>query len=106
MCGIAGFIDGSVDRTAVIKSMTDAIIHRGPDAEGHWLDEESGVSLGHRRLSIRDLSPTGAQPMISASGRFVMVYNGEIYNVAELKEKMYGLKLKGTSDTEVLLEAF
>ena len=106
MCGIAGFIDGSVDRTAVIKSMTDAIIHRGPDAEGHWLDEESGVSLGHRRLSIRDLSPAGAQPMLSASGRYVMVYNGEIYNVEELKEKMYGLKLRGTSDTEVLLEAF
>ena len=67
MCGIAGFVDSSTDRMAVIKSMTDAIIHRGPDAEGFWLDENSGVTLGHRRLSIRDLSPGGAQPMVSAS---------------------------------------
>ena len=65
MCGIAGFVDSSIDRMAVIKSMTDAIVHRGPDAEGFWLDENSGVTLGHRRLSIRDLSPGGAQPMVS-----------------------------------------
>ena len=66
MCGIAGFVDSSIDRMAVIKSMTDAIVHRGPDAEGFWLDENSGVTLGHRRLSIMDLSPGGAQPMVSA----------------------------------------
>ena len=106
MCGIAGFIDGNVDRAGVLKSMTDALAHRGPDAEGFWLDKDSGVSLGHRRLSIRDLSETGAQPMISASGRFVIAYNGEVYNAEELKAKMPGVKYRGSSDTEVLLEAF
>ena len=106
MCGIAGFVDGGGDRMAVIKSMTDAITHRGPDAEGFWLDEHSGVTLGHRRLSIRDLSPGGAQPMVSASGRLVMVYNGEIYNADVIKESMPEVRLRGTSDTEILLEAF
>ncbi len=106
MCGIAGFVDSSIDTMAVIKSMTDAIVHRGPDAEGFWLDENSGVTLGHRRLSIRDLSPGGAQPMISASGRLVMVYNGEIYNADEIRERMPEVKLRGTSDTEILLESF
>ena len=106
MCGIAGFINGNVDRAGVLKSMTDALIHRGPDAEGFWLDDKSGVSLGHRRLSIRDLSENGAQPMISASGRFVIAYNGEVYNVDDLKAKMPDHKFKGSSDTEVLLEAF
>ena len=106
MCGIVGFVDGGGDRMAVIKSMTDAITHRGPDAEGFWLDEHSGVTLGHRRLSIRDLSPGGAQPMVSASGRLVMVYNGEIYNADVIKERMPEVRLRGTSDTEILLEAF
>ncbi|MBR3526081.1 MAG: asparagine synthase (glutamine-hydrolyzing) [Lachnospiraceae bacterium] len=110
MCGIAGFISERNDRAAVLKKMTDALIHRGPDAEGFWLDEQSGVSLGHRRLSIRDLSDTGAQPMSSADGRFVMVYNGEIYNAEELKGKLAeqseGLRFRGSSDTEILLEAF
>ncbi len=106
MCGIAGFIDGNVDRPEAIKKMTDRLTHRGPDAEGIWLDEKSGVSLGHRRLSIRDLSPLGAQPMISASGRLVMVYNGEIYNTDVLKAQMPGRTYRGSSDTEILLEAF
>ena len=110
MCGIAGFISERNDRAAVLKKMTDALIHRGPDADGFWLDEQSGVSLGHRRLSIRDLSDTGAQPMSSADGRFVMVYNGEIYNAEELKGKLAeqseGLRFRGSSDTEILLEAF
>ena len=110
MCGIAGFISERNDRAAVLKKMTDALIHRGPDAEGFWLDENSGVSLGHRRLSIRDLSDTGAQPMQSADGRFVLVYNGEIYNAEELKVKILEispeLKFRGSSDTELLLEGF
>ncbi len=110
MCGIAGFISERNDRAAVLKKMTDALIHRGPDAEGFWLDEHSGMSLGHRRLSIRDLSDTGAQPMQSADGRFVLVYNGEIYNAEELKAKILEispeLKFRGSSDTELLLEGF
>lgn len=112
MCGIAGFIAdswGRDQRTELINKMNNCLIHRGPDAEGIWLDEQSGATLGHRRLSIQDLSPCGAQPMMSHSGRFVMAYNGEIYNVEDLKT---GLKQaghdeiwRGTSDTEVLLEA-
>lgn len=112
MCGIAGFIsEFNIDkRTATIKSMTDRIVHRGPDAEGVWIDEASLVTLGHRRLSIIDLTETGSQPMVSASERFVISYNGEIYNTPELRKYLessgYDIKYRGTSDTEVLLEAF
>lgn len=112
MCGIAGFIANSWAwdrRTELIKQMNNSLIHRGPDAEGIWLDEQSGVTLGHRRLSIRDLSPCGAQPMLSHSGRFVMVYNGEIYNAEELQAGLeqagHAIDWRGTSDTEILLEA-
>ena len=80
MCGIAGFYNSRPDRLELIRAMTDRMRHRGPDAEGFWLDEHSGWTLGHRRLSILDLSESGAQPMLSASGRFVMSYNGEIYS--------------------------
>lgn len=112
MCGIAGFIAdswGRDQRTELINKMNDCLIHRGPDAAGIWLDEQSGVTLGHRRLSIRDLSPCGAQPMLSHSGRFVMVYNGEIYNAEDLKAGLekagHAIAWRGTSDTEILLEA-
>ncbi len=112
MCGIAGFIADSWgwdQRTELINKMNNCLIHRGPDAEGIWLDEQSGVTLGHRRLSIQDLSPCGAQPMMSHSGRFVMVYNGEIYNAKDLKagleQAWHDVAWRGTSDTEILLEA-
>jgi len=110
MCGIAGFFNKEIDNQATIKSMTDRMIHRGPDAEGFWFDENSGLVLGHRRLSILDLSENGAQPMVSASGRFVIAYNGEVYNADKIKADVLAaapeLVFKGTSDTEVILEAF
>jgi len=85
MCGIAGFV-GPGDRP-ILKRMTDAIRHRGPDAEGHWVDEAAGVFLGHRRLSIVDLSG-GAQPMWTRNGRIGVVFNGEIYNHEELRAEL------------------
>lgn len=110
MCGIAGFIDTSVRYPdQVLKGMTDAIIHRGPDDEGHWYDRDYGIALGHRRLSILDLSPAGHQPMHSISGRYVVVFNGEIYNHSLIRaelEKQTFINWRGHSDTEVMLEAF
>ncbi len=112
MCGIAGFWKKTEAReseaNATVRAMTSAIVRRGPDAEGAWFDLPRGVALGHRRLSIRDLSAAGGQPMISSDGRFAIVFNGEIYNVGELRillEKQGPLTLRGSSDTEVLLEA-
>lgn len=110
MCGIAGFVtntplDASA-RTSLV-AMTRAIGHRGPDDTGQWLDNDHGVALGHRRLAIIDLSPAGHQPMKSASGRYVIVYNGEIYNHNELRARLEREGLApnwvGRSDTEVLL---
>ncbi len=106
MCGIAGFV-GRGDRSD-LERMTDAIAHRGPDADGHWIEESTGVHLGHRRLSIVDLAG-GAQPMWTADGKIGVVFNGEIYNHAELRER---LKARGCafqtghSDTEVLLHGY
>lgn len=109
MCGIAGFYSDNIKRDQVIKAMTDRMRHRGPDAEGFWLDDHSGWTLGHRRLSILDLSASGAQPMLSASGRYVISYNGEIYNVSFLKDTLavrgFTTTFRGHSDTEILLEA-
>ncbi|MBQ9409010.1 MAG: asparagine synthase (glutamine-hydrolyzing) [Clostridia bacterium] len=109
MCGIAGFNNDCLPRAEVIRAMTDRMAHRGPDADGFWLDDQSGWTLGHRRLSILDLSESGAQPMISASGRFVISYNGEIYNAALLREKLlkggHVKAFRGHSDTEILLES-
>jgi asparagine synthase (glutamine-hydrolysing) len=88
--------------------MTLRIAHRGPDADGHWVPADTPVALGHRRLSILDLSPTGAQPMWSGQGRYVISFNGEIYNFRALRERLYsaGAAFRGTSDTEVLLAGF
>ncbi len=106
MCGIAGFV-GSGDR-ATLQRMTDAIRHRGPDAEGHWVEEIAGVFLGHRRLSIVDLA-CGAQPMWTRDGNLGVVFNGEIYNHAELRAELQqsGADFQSDhSDTEVLLHAY
>ncbi len=96
------------DAESVLRFMTDAIAHRGPDDSGSWLDPETGVALGHRRLSILDLSVLGHQPMRSDDGRFQMVFNGEIYNFAELRRDLEGQghAFRGHSDTEVMLAAF
>ncbi|AWM28352.1 asparagine synthase (glutamine-hydrolyzing) [Sinorhizobium fredii] len=111
MCGIAGLIDhaqrGREEVAQILTRMTDALAHRGPDASGTWLDPEGRVGLGHRRLSIIDLSPTGAQPMHSSSGRYSIVFNGEIYGFLGLRAALEerGARFRGHSDTEVLLEA-
>lgn len=109
MCGIAGFCNRHKNWKRDIEIMKNRMAHRGPDAEGVWVDEAGEVVLGHRRLSILDLSPGGAQPMVSHSGRFVICYNGEIYNYKEVENRLRSdghlTALRGTSDTEVLLEA-
>ena len=112
MCGIAGFWrpenGAATAHLSALRRMTNALAHRGPDAFGHWIEPKFGVALGHRRLSIIDLSPTGAQAMHSASGRFIIVFNGEIYNFLPLRQELMtmGASFQGTSDTEVLLAAF
>lgn len=109
MCGIVGFWspDGLRvdDAHASLRAMAAQIRHRGPDDEGTWLDGEAGIALGFQRLAIIDLTSTGHQPMISASGRYVVVYNGEIYNFQELRRELesHGARFRGRSDTEVLL---
>lgn len=110
MCGIAGFLDPKnslIDPIDVVTGMTMRLKHRGPDDSGHWLSADRKVALGHRRLSIIDLSPTGHQPMASASGRFSIVFNGEIYNFLELRSTLvsHGHHFRGHSDTEVFLAA-
>jgi asparagine synthase (glutamine-hydrolysing) len=110
MCGIAGFWTPSSplsDAGAALRRMTGAIAHRGPDAEGYWQDAEAGLYLGHRRLSIIDLSTAGSQPMVSASGRWVITFNGEIYNFQDVRAELEddGVRFRGRSDTEVLVEA-
>ena len=109
MCGLTGFLTRSPtpDDAAVLDRMTSTLVHRGPDGSGTWSDPEAGLHLGHRRLAVIDLSDEGRQPMVSASGRFVVVYNGEIYNHPELGRELAGrgAAFRGTSDTEVLLAA-
>ena len=106
MCGIAGF-QGRFSEE-LLRAMTRRLAHRGPDDEGLFLEQASGIGLGHRRLSIIDLAPSGHQPMTDASGRYVIVFNGEIYNYRELGSglKVAGHVFRGGSDTEVLLELF
>jgi len=112
VCGIAGLVNpngagGEIALQTSITAMTRSLEHRGPDDEGLWLHAERGVALGHRRLSIVDLSPAGHQPMVSANGRFVIAYNGEIYNHQETRKELEALRVsfRGTSDTEVILES-
>lgn len=111
MCGLTGFWRPSgLDRgdEDVLRAMNNTLCHRGPDDAGYWTDGANGVALAHRRLSILDLSSEGHQPKQSASGRFMLVLNGEIYNFRDLREQLrsHGHSFKGTSDTEVLLAAF
>lgn len=110
MCGIAGFCNFKGNRKDNIERMKKRIYHRGPDAGGSFFSEDGQVTLGHRRLSIVDLSENGSQPMTSHSGRYVIAYNGEIYNYKKVADKLLREKkvnaFRGTSDTEVLLEAF
>ena len=108
MCGIVGFIDinkGSAT-VEVATRMAAAIAHLGPDDHGAWA--EDGVAFGHRRLSIVDLTPEGHQPKESHSGRFMITFNGEIYNFHELKDELVkrGHTFRGTGDTEMMLQAF
>lgn len=107
MCGITGFWDGKTkDKDRIVQAMADCIIYRGPDDSGAWSDLTSGLALAHRRLSILDLSPAGHQPMISACGRFILVFNGEIYNHNDLRTKLPDVFWRGHSDTETLLAGF
>lgn len=112
MCGIAGLLDSSLTgaedalRTQA-RAMSDAIAHRGPDGSGVWVDASAGLALGHRRLAIVDLTPSGAQPMQSEDRRWVISYNGEIYNAAEMRRapELSHVPWRGSSDTEVILES-
>lgn len=112
MCGIAGFLVAKglpEGATGLAARMANSLAHRGPDDSGVWLDGAAGVALAHRRLSILDLSPAGRQPMISACGRYEMVFNGEIYNHLQLRRELEqggaGVAWRGHSDTETLLAA-
>lgn len=113
MCGLAGFWSPSLpdDMEVVLRAMTDTIAHRGPDADGFFVDTSSGIALGHRRLAIIDMSPAGAQPMASRCERYQLAYNGELYNHLELRRQLSEecgreIHWRGHSDTETLLEAF
>ena len=115
MCGVAGFLmdsksSSSVNFDLITKKMTDSIKHRGPNDSGCWNNPSEGIALGHRRLSILDLSDAGHQPMESSNGRYVIAFNGEIYNHLQIRsdiEKNNGnISWRGHSDTETILSAF
>ena len=114
MCGVTGFLTAQTvsfeGLEAIASNMGNTIAHRGPDDSGAWADAQAGIVLGHRRLSIIDLSPAGHQPMASRSGRFVIAFNGEIYNHQDLRLEMhsagFSLAWRGHSDTETLLAGF
>lgn len=111
MCGFTGFLNraGFANGENVLRGMADVIVHRGPDSEGYWTDDDAGIALAHRRLAIVDLSAAGHQPMHSHDGRFVLSYNGEIYNHLDLRRELDArgpIAWRGHSDTETLLEGF
>jgi len=113
VCGITGFIEPKRERSNdelcdLVTRMATTLQHRGPDDSGVWVDAAAGIALGHRRLSIIDLSPLGHQPMLSADGRYLIIFNGEIYNFRALREELESLghKFRGHSDTEIMLAAF
>jgi len=114
MCGVAGVWDwrgcfpSGAELAQQARAMAAALAHRGPDDQGVWVDEAAGLALAHRRLAVIDLSPAGHQPMASASGRWVVVFNGEIYNFRQLRQELaqQGQRFAGSSDTEVMLAAF
>ena len=109
MCGIAGILlapdSASTRPLRAISQMTAALRHRGPDGEGFWSDGEAGIAFGHNRLAIVDLSEAGFQPMRSASGRYVITFNGEIYKFRDLRRELEsaGHQFRGACDTEVIL---
>ncbi len=112
MCGVTGFVDtrsviAPLPLKEVVVCMADQLVHRGPDRAGAWSDDNHRVALGHRRLSIIDLSKAGSQPMVSSSGRYVIVYNGEVYNFPDIRAdlEVSNISFKGQSYTEVILEA-
>lgn len=109
MCGIAGLCNWGEGWRDNIERMNEKMYHRGPDGSGIWASQDGAVVMGHRRLAIVDLTPSGEQPMESHSGRYVIAYNGEIYNYRMIREKLQeegrAAAFRGTSDTEVLLEA-
>src|SRR5688572_27392496 len=112
MCGLAGLIELGgrrfAESAAVVRRMASALSHRGPDGGGVWADDVHGVVMGFCRLAIVDLTDGGAQPMRSASGRYVISFNGEIYNFARLRAELESLghRFRGHSDTEVMLASF
>ena len=112
MCGLTGFLSASPrtpgELVSAVERMSDTLVHRGPDDRGHWTNAESGIALGFRRLAIIDLSEHGHQPMRSASGRYTLVFNGEVYNFRALRAELesFGARFRGHSDTEVILASF
>lgn len=110
MCGIAGIMNPGHNALTNIEKMKNSISHRGPDGQGTWIETDGSMVMGHRRLSVIDLSDNGLQPMKSKSERYVMSFNGEIYNYKSIKKDISGQKkyvgFRGSSDSEVLLEAF
>lgn len=107
MCGVAGFVNFNQEPASpvLLKKMTDSIAHRGPDGEGQWID--GAVAIGHRRLSIIDLSPAGHQPMQTGDGRYILSYNGEVYNFKQIRAELeaQGIQFRSETDSEVVLQA-
>src|SRR6516165_4454891 len=111
MCGIVGILlapHSDPNRLTAVEAMASRLHHRGPDGAGVWIDRDAGVGLGHRRLAIVDLSDAGRQPMLSHGEGVVMIFNGEVYNFADLRMQLQAIGhcFRGRSDSEVILAAF